>query len=182
MDIRTATLDTNVFPAQDLIDRAARAGIEAAVITVSARELSGSSLETALSMVRHVREIAVVGESIVGEAVVGSDADEQNYEVALTILSNGAFPGLGDRDGLAPGQLRQLRDAMILCAHVASGRDVLVSNDQRAFVRNGRKEAIETGFGTKVMTVIEFETYLAMRQPSAVRDAANSPSLQSEPS
>lgn len=49
---------------------------------------------------------------------------------------------------------------MILCAHVRSGRDVLVSNDRKAFIKDGRRDSIESEFGTKVMTVAEFEEHL----------------------
>jgi hypothetical protein len=79
----------------------------------------------------------------------------------LTILSNGAFPLPGKRENLSSGQRRQLRDAMILSAHVRSNRDILVSNDRRAFVSEGRRERIEAEYGIRVMTVAEFEAYVS---------------------
>lgn len=160
VEIATATLDTNVFPAEALVTRASQVGIAAAVITVSRREVEGSTLEEEVSALESIAEAGVFGESQFGEAVWGSESDAQCFERALELLSNGAFPRRGNRDTLTDGQQRQLRDAMILCAHLRSGRDVLVSNDRRAFVDNGRREAIAATFGTRVMTVAEFEQLL----------------------
>jgi hypothetical protein len=53
---------------------------------------------------------------------------------------------------------------MILCAHIRSGRHILVSRDRRGFVNEGRREAIEAELGTRAMTVEEFEVYLAERE------------------
>jgi len=53
---------------------------------------------------------------------------------------------------------------MILCAHLRSNREILVSNDRRAFIDHGYREAIESEFGTSVMTVEEFEAYLSQRE------------------
>lgn len=161
VEIATATLDTNVFPAEALVTCASRVGIAAAVITVSRREVEGSTLVEEVSALESIAETGVFGESRFGEAVFGSGSDAQCLERALELLSNRAFPLRGNRDTLTDGQRRQLRDAMILCAHVRSGRDVLVSNDRRAFVDNGRRQAIATIFGTRVMTVAEFEQYLS---------------------
>lgn len=160
LKLTTATLDTNVFPAEDLLERASQQGIAAAAITVSRREAEGSSLEEEISALESVAETGVWDESRWDEAVWGSEVDAQCLERALDLLSNRGFPQTGKRDELTAGQRRQLRDAMILCAHIRSGRDVLVSNDRRAFIDHGRREAIEATFGTKVMTVAEFEQYL----------------------
>lgn len=54
---------------------------------------------------------------------------------------------------------------MILCAHVRDRRDILVSNDARAFIKAGRRESIEATFATRIMTVREFEEYLDSMQP-----------------
>jgi len=40
----TVTLDTNVFPAERLVARAKRLGIAVAAVTVSHREVAGSSI------------------------------------------------------------------------------------------------------------------------------------------
>lgn len=157
---RTATLDTNVFPAADLVRCAESLGIAAAVISVSRREVEGSTLEEELSALESIPEVAVWGDSRWDEAEWGSDDDSECLERALALVSNGGFPEGTQREALSQGQCRQLRDAMILCAHVLAGRDVLVSNDRRAFVNNGRREAIEAAFATRVMTAEEFEAYL----------------------
>jgi hypothetical protein len=159
-EIASATLDTNVFPAEALVQRAGRLGIEAAVITVSRREVEGSTLEEEVSALESIAETGVFGESRYGEAVYGAQSDAECIERALELLSNRAFPGIGNRETMTNGQRRQLRDAMILCAHVRSKRDVLVSNDRKAFVDNGRREAIAAMFCTSVMTVAEFEQHL----------------------
>jgi hypothetical protein len=159
-EIATATFDTNVFPADDLVACAERVGIAVAVITVSRREVEGSTLEEEVAALQSVIETGVFGESRFGQALYASKADDC-LERALEILSNRGFPKRGKRDALTAGQLRQLRDAMILCAHVRDKRDILVSNDNRAFIDHGRREAIEATFATRVMNVEEFKEHLA---------------------
>jgi hypothetical protein len=107
-----------------------------------------------------VAEAVVLSESPLGRAVCGSKEDAECLETALKLLSNGSFPLPGTRDHLSNGQRRQLRDAMILCAHVRAQHDVLASNDERAFINNGRRAKVEAHFRTRVMTVREFETHL----------------------
>jgi hypothetical protein len=161
MRIESVTLDTNVFPAQELIERAERLGIRVAAISTSARESEGSHVHSEVVAVEAIPEFAVLGEWRLGEAVLGSDADADRFELALRLLSNEGFPGLGGREELGTGQRRQLRDAMILCRHVSAGRDLFVSNDSRAFINHGRREQIEAAFGTRIMSGEEFERYVA---------------------
>jgi hypothetical protein len=163
----TVTLDTNVFPAGPLCARAERIGITVVALTVSHREVEGSSLEEEVRALATVTETGVWGESRYRQARYGSPADAECLERALALLSNRSFPPLGQRDQLTGGQRRQLRDAMILCAHVRSHRDLLVSKDRRAFIDHGRREAIAATFGTRVMTVEEFEEHLAERERNA---------------
>jgi hypothetical protein len=47
--------------------------------------------------------------------------------------------------------------------HVRSCRDILVSNDRRAFILEGRRATIAAEWGTHVMTVAEFEAYVSER-------------------
>jgi hypothetical protein len=161
------TLDTNVFPAAPLLSRAQRVGIVAAAVTVSRRELEGSSLEEEVLALEAVLETAVWNESRWGQAVWGSSADVKRLDRVLAVLSNGSFPPRGQRSRLSDGQRRQLRDAMILCAHIRSNRDFLVSNDRRAFIADARREAIEAEFGAHVMTVEEFDAYLSEQKTQA---------------
>lgn len=137
--IATATLDTNVFPAEPLVQRARLVGIDVAAITVSHREVEGSTLQEEVAALQSIAETAVYGESRFGEAVFASEDDGLCLERALAVVSNGSFPRTANRDTLSNGERRQLRDAMTLCAHVRSGRHVLVSNDRRAFVNDGRR-------------------------------------------
>jgi hypothetical protein len=167
-DIATATFDTNVFPAEPLIQRAARAGIAVGVVSVSAREVEGSTLEQELAALQSVDETGVYGESRYGQAVYASRDDANRLEGVLAVLSNRSFPRQGNREILSDGQRRQLRDSMILCAHILSGRDVLVSNDRRAFIENGRREEIASTWGATLMTVPEFEHYVSEREHHAV--------------
>ncbi len=160
----TITFDTNVFPAGALVARAEHLGIAVATISVSHRESEGSSVEEEVQALVTVLETVVWGESKWGQAVWASPTDTERYERVLGLLSNHSFPKPGQRDQLSDGQRRQLRDAMILCAHLRSNRDALVSNDRRAFIDHGRREAIEAEFKTRVMTVEEFEAYLSERE------------------
>lgn len=159
--IRSVTFDTNVLPAKELAQRAEDIGIDVQITTVTQREVEGWSAEEVAERFKAVPEVFVLGESRLGEAVLAGDADVDDFELALELISSGSFPRPGSRDSLQPGQRRQLRDAMILCAHVRTGRDVLVTNDRAAFMAHGRREAIREHFSTDVVSVAEFEDYLA---------------------
>ncbi len=152
------SLDTDVLPADDLIAAAAGFDVSFAVCSVTQRETEGSSLLAGARSIEAVLEVAVLGESRWGEAVWGSSAIADILETTLAIISNGSFPK--DRSTLSRGQQHQLRDAMILEAHIRSGRDILVSNDRKAFFNFGRREALQEHFGVRIMTSVEFEEYL----------------------
>jgi hypothetical protein len=62
---------------------------------------------------------------------------------------------------LTPGQHNQLRDALILEAHVREKRDIFVTTDTRAFVKHGRRARLEALCSTRIMTVDEFCDYVA---------------------
>ena len=159
--MRTATLDTNVFPAAPLIERARLAGIEASLVSVSVREVEGSTLEAELAALQALPEVAVWNEFQWNHGNWAGDGPNQ-LERALRILSNGSFPPEEQRNSLTVGQRRQLRDAIILVTHVREHRDMLVSNDRRAFIDHGRRDAIEAEFGTRVLTLQEFEQELSL--------------------
>lgn len=69
-------------------------------------------------------------------------------------MSNGSFPRSGA--DLSDGHQRQFRDALIFESHVRDDRDVFVTNDERAFIRDGRRQRLETRFNTRIMTSAEF--------------------------
>jgi hypothetical protein len=102
-----------------------------------------------------VHESIVVGEWRAGMAVPGSAEAATRFEAILGIIGSGSFPKLGDRNNLSAGRRRQLRDAMILEAHARDGRDVLVSDDLKAFGREKRSR-LEALCSTSIMTVDEF--------------------------
>lgn len=74
------------------------------------------------------------------------------------LVSDGLFPKSGQRDVLSKGQRAQLRDATILAAHVREGRDVLVSNDVKAFGGEGssKRSTLCELTKTKIVTLPEF--------------------------
>ena len=150
------TIDTSVLPAEEVLAVCRGCGFDYAVVSVTEREVEGSSFETQLRAVERLTETAVCGESRWGGAVWGSSESSDRLESILRIISNGSFPPKGDRANLSPGQRRQLRDAMILEAHVRSGCDLFITNDETGFVNDGRREILETQYGTRIMTAKEF--------------------------
>jgi hypothetical protein len=96
----------------------------------------------------------VYGEGRYGRAVYASDASAQSLDQILRIVSCGSFPS--SRANLSDGQRRQLRDALIFEAHVRDARDVFVTNDERAFIRDGRRQELEARFDTRILTGAEF--------------------------
>lgn len=95
-----ATLDTNVLPAQALIERARERGVHATVSSISGREVEQWSQKAEVAALEKVVEVAVLGESRLGEAILGCNADEERLERALAMLSSGSFPPKGNRHGL----------------------------------------------------------------------------------
>jgi hypothetical protein len=110
-----------------------------------------------------VYETLVLDESRLGMAVLGGDDAPSRFEGILSIIGDGSFPPPGQRDELTEPVRRQLRDAMILEAHARDGRDVLISNDKRAFVgKDGQKRARLEGLcSTRIRTVEEFCSEIA---------------------
>ena len=159
-EVSTVTLDTNVFPAEKLVQRSEKLGLEVAVISVTNREARKSSLIEEISALKEILEPMVWGESNWGRAYWGDRNTGELLEHILHILSNGSFPPLGARDSLSKGQKHSLRDAMILFTHVREGRDVLVTNDVKGFISHGRREMIESEFNTRIVSSKEFEDFL----------------------
>jgi hypothetical protein len=130
-------------------------GFEVAVVTVTEREVDNTWVEVQIHHLDKVSETAVWDESRWdGNAVWGSPASEKNLRRILDIITHGSWPeNLADR---TEGHHRQLRDAMILEAHVREGRDIFVTNDKKGFVRAGRRAQLESTFGARIMTEDEF--------------------------
>ena len=173
------TLDTNASDAvirQRMMDACLGLGVEAnfAHTTVTDRETEDTSFATANAAILEtglwdesrwdkavwagdtVRESFVIGESRLGEGVLGSDDASDFLERILDTIGNGSFPRPGQRENLTDSQRRQRRDAMVLEAHHREGRDVLITLDVKGFIRRGRREALERLCCTRIATVDEF--------------------------
>lgn len=152
--LKTITLDTNVLPADDLIELARSMGWDVVVVSVTERELGYGDRRLQVAGLGKVLELGIIGESEVGNCVVGGGDDYM--ESIIQIISNGSFPKSGSRGQLSNGQRRQLRDAMILDAHAREGRSVFVTNDMRGFIDGGRREMLQALLKTKILSGKEF--------------------------
>jgi hypothetical protein len=157
--MRTLTFDTTTKPDEPLVLKAIEAGWDVAFASVSPREAAGKNFEVSL-----VPELGVWDESGWGDARWADGSSSECLERILAIVSNGSFPK--NRNRLTDGQLHQLRDAMILEAHVAAQRQVFVTDDRKAFLKGGRREQIEALFQTRLRTSHEFAAELMAEQPA----------------
>lgn len=151
--MKRITLDTNILPAEDILASAEKFDWDVAIVSVTEREIEGSDLQVHLQRIQTVAEAGVYGEARYGRSRYQSTKSDDALDDILKIISNGSFPR--SRTGLSDGHRRQLRDALIFEAHVRDHRDVFVTNDERAFVRDGRREKLEKRFGTRIMTSAE---------------------------
>lgn len=140
-----------------MLEAAEASGFDFAVVSVTERELEETPFSVYLQPLTSVPETGVFGESWYGRAVYGSAASATRLEEILQIIGGGSFPK--DRTHLSNGQRRQLRDAMILEAHIRGGRNIFVTNDERGFIRFGRRGELETRFGIRIMTAEEFVAF-----------------------
>lgn len=172
------TLDTNQIGNKELPKiKNALVGLTAEVATISVtdREIRGSNikpfgnivLETGVwdesewdKMVwgESITEGFILGESELGKAKLGSDNSSSVFEEILKIISGGSFPKIGTRENLSIGEKHQLRDTMILEAHVREKRDILISDDKKAYIGHdsSHRQTLEARFGIKIMTSEEF--------------------------
>jgi hypothetical protein len=109
-----------------------------------------------LKPLARIIETGVYGESTWGNAVWAGGDDAVCLETVLEVISHEAFPRPGARAHLSNGQRRQLRDAMIFCAHVRDRRRVFVTNDAKGFINDGRRDELQRRFNTTIMTSGEF--------------------------
>jgi len=152
------TFDTNILPADDLLAACSNHSFDFAVVSVTERELDGTDLLVELKPLGKVIETGVYGESKYRKARYGSKQTHFTREEILSIISGGSFPP--DRQCLSKGHRRQLRDSMIFHAHVREQRDIFVTNDCRGFIRDGRREKLQEGYNTQIMTRNEFEDFI----------------------
>ncbi|RYZ74555.1 MAG: hypothetical protein EOP09_00205 [Proteobacteria bacterium] len=175
------TLDTNVIPknevdAKVLDELAEKYQLEYAIVTVTEREASDGYFQVSFGKVTEqvvwgespwgssrwsgeakLSEAAVLHEGVLGGMRLGN-SPVVDIEFILTVIGNGSFPKIGKRGSLTAGQINQLRDAMILEAHIHHRRDILVSNDLKAFIGNdgSKRTMFESTFRTRIMTYSEF--------------------------
>jgi hypothetical protein len=156
--VNTATIDTNVLPADDLIQLAKQKGINVKVVSATHTEMSPG--DPRLSDLEAIPETGVFGQSQFGICVFGGGEESSYFESVLQIITNGSFPKPGQRDQLNDAQRNQLRDAMILCSHARERRDIFVTDDRKGFIKHGRRDSLERILQTCIMTREEFRTHL----------------------
>ena len=165
----TITLDTNTLPLEQALRALGPVPADVKITSVTAREV-GSKWEPELSQLEVLAETWVMGESQLGIAVLGSETDTDLYEKTLAAISNGSFPEGEARSQLTDPQRRQMRDAMIFCAHVREKRDIFVTDDVKAFggENTAHRQRIEAlAPGTRIMTLAEFERFCRGVSPDA---------------
>jgi hypothetical protein len=172
------TLDSNCANASELVALIRRCGGHVALINTTDREARGTSFEGAFRGIERMPEPGLWGEGGWGSSMWGGGPDveyrdelgalqEGNpIEGILSVISNGSFPGPGRRGSLTAGELRQLRDAMILCGHVQHGRSIFVTGDLRGYVRDGRRERLQSMLVIQIMTPDEAEDYFRRLEAS----------------
>jgi hypothetical protein len=154
--MRAVTFDSTSKPTDPLVLEAVDAGWDVAFASVSVREADGICFDVSL-----VAELGVWDESSWDDARWADESSSERLERILGIVSNGSFPN--NRSQLTEGQLHQLRDAMILEAHVAAQREIFVTGDRKAFFKHGRREKLEALLKTRILTSSEFAAELGAR-------------------
>ena len=160
------TIDTDVLPADDLYQAAGDLDCDFAVVSVTEREMEGTRFTIHLNNIGSVPETGVYGEARFGQAVFAGEQSAQTLEQILRIISSNSFPR--SPSDLSEGQLHQLRDALILEAHIRDRRDIFITGDTRAFIRHGRREELRAAFGVRILTRSEFLDACAQNQLAAV--------------
>jgi hypothetical protein len=156
--MQTVTFDSTTKPDEPIVLKAVDAGWHIAFVSVSLREAQGTDFEVSLRNHERVSELGVWNESSWNEARWADEPSSERLNRILAIVSNGSFPKT--RSQLTEGQLHQLRDAMILEAHSAARRNVFVTADSKAFIKNGRREKLEALLRTRILNPAEFEVQM----------------------
>jgi len=152
--MKKITIDTSVIPAEEIMTICKNKGYEYTCISVTNRELEGTSFEEKLTDIPSAHEYGVYGEARYGSARYHSEESSNVLEEILSIISNGSFPK--NRDDLSQGYLHMLRDAIILQTHITDKRDIFITNDRRAFVKNELRKKLEDQFNIEILTKEEF--------------------------
>jgi hypothetical protein len=157
--MRTVTFDSTAKPDDPLVLKALDAGWDVAFARVSVREADGTNFDVSL-----VPELGVWDESPWDAARWADESSSGRLESILAVVSNSSFPK--NRGQFTEGQFHQLRDAMILEAHVAAQREVFVTDDRRAFIKQGRREHLQALLQTRILTSSEFDAELTRHHPT----------------
>ncbi|WJD61302.1 hypothetical protein [Pseudomonas kurunegalensis] len=156
--MEAVTVDTNILPIDDLQAIAESSGYALQIISVTYRELAITDLLEQASSLPRVPESAMFGESFWG-AHFGGVEDAEIFEDVLRIISSGSFPPPEKRENLTPPQVNQLRDALILQAHIRTGNKVFVTGDAKAYVNHGRRSIFEDKYGVTIFSRVEFKDH-----------------------
>ena len=148
------TVDTNIIPADDIIEICKKKGYECACISVSNREIEGTSFEKDMKVIPAIHEYALLDEARFGQSRFHGKESSMVLQDILYIISNGSFPE--DRRNLSDGHRRMLRDAIILQTHITDRRDIFITDDKRGFIKGGLRQRLENKFNTRILTREEF--------------------------
>ncbi len=152
--MKKITIDTNIITDNTVIEICDKKGYEYTCISVTNREVEGTSFEEELKHIPSTPEYAVIGESRFGCARYHGQESSGVLREILDIISNGSFPKKGD--SLSKGYRNMLRDAIILQTHITDKRDIFITNDQRGFIKNDLREKLESKFDIEILTAEEF--------------------------
>lgn len=156
--LKTVTFDSTAEPNSAVVLAAINAGWHVAFVSVSVREAQFTDFCVEIKKHDLVPELGVWEESSWDEARWADESSGDRLEKILAIISNSGFPK--SRNQLSEGQRHQLRDAMILEAHVAAERTTFVTDDLRAFITHGRRERLENLLSTRILSSFEFKAKL----------------------
>ena len=149
------TLDTNTVPVEDWL-AVDRAMFHFSVVSVTAQELSGTSYSVHLTPLTQIEKHTAFGAGPYSVGPYGGTIDKDCLRRALTIITGGAYTDPDRIEGLSNGQLRQRRDAEIICVHIRERQDIFVTRDEKGFIRNGRRALLAAEYAIRIMTPEEF--------------------------
>lgn len=156
----TVSLDTNIFPIDDLIALSQGLEIEfarASQVDYESEKMFDWGQHPPSSLGKPSPIEFTLGVSRLGYDVLASN--DSKFVAIFKIISNGSLPPKPGSD-LTPGQINQVRDARILNAHAIAKRQIFVTKDQKAFIKHGKREKLEQLLQTKIMTRDKFVDYL----------------------
>jgi len=165
--VLTVTLDTGTLRLTDALAMLDGLAVHIATTTVTAREVEGTGWAAKAGQIPALQESWVLGESVLGAAVWGSQADSDRFERLLLLLSGGGVPTRDKRNTLTNGERHLLRDAAILSTHAREGRDLFVSDDTKAIGHQGSelRARLLSELGIRAMTLAEFRDYADTLRP-----------------